>query len=130
VLVLATLGAAMLATGLRRRRHAPLLGFMCCIACLSIELRFATGWATELWLIGVGLAALIIGVALDRYLRTPRDGFTSQAISSRESPLDLLQTAGAAVLAQGSAASASQPAEASVVGGGGRFGGGGASGSF
>jgi uncharacterized membrane protein YgcG len=65
---------------------------------------------------------------LDRYLREPRNGLTSAALSSREGPLDLLQTVGAAVLAQRTTSELPQ-AEVSVSGGGGKFGGGGASGS-
>jgi hypothetical protein len=129
VLVLAVLGAAMLWTGLRRRRHAPLLGFMGCVVCIAVELRFAAGFSTETWLIGYGLAALVVGVALDRYLREPRNGVTSAPLSSREGPLDLLQTAGAAALAP--RATIDVPtAESGMTGGGGRFGGGGASGSY
>jgi hypothetical protein len=129
VLLLSALGVTMLIAGLRRRRHAPLLGFLGCLAGVAIELRFATGIATEAWLIGCGLLTLIAGVGLDRYLRESRNGFTSQRLMDRESPLDVLQTAGAAVLTHGSHVSAPQP-ETSVTGGGGRFGGGGASGSF
>ncbi len=73
---------------------------MGCVACLAVELRLATTLATETWLIVYGLAALVAGLALDRYLRPPRNGFTSAALTRREGPLDLLQTAGAAVLAQ------------------------------
>lgn len=127
--LLAVLGAAMLATALRRRRHAPLFGFMGCVIGVATELRFALGQSTEAWLIGYGLAALLVGIALDRYLREPRNGITSQPLADRESPLDVLQTAGAAVLAHGANTSAPRP-EAGVAGGGGRFGGGGASGSF
>ena len=65
-----------------------------------MELRLATTLATETWLILYGLAALVAGVALDRYLRQPRNGLTSVALTRREGPLDLLQTAGAALLAQ------------------------------
>jgi len=128
VLLLA-LGVALLVAGLRRRRHAPFLGFMGCVACLAVELRLATTLATETWLILYGLAALIAGVALDRYLRQPRSGLTSAALTHREGPLDLLQTAGAAVLAQ-RAAPQPQPAESTFTAGGGRFGGGGASGQY
>jgi uncharacterized membrane protein YgcG len=73
--------------------------------------------------------ALVAGVALDRYLRQPRNGLTSAALSSREGPLDLLQTVGAAVLAQRTTSALPQP-DAPVSGGGGKFGGGGASGSY
>jgi hypothetical protein len=128
VLMLA-LGAALLIAGLRRRRHAPLLGFMGCVACLAVELRFATTLATETWLIVYGLAALVAGFALDRYLRQPRNGVTSQALENREGPLDLLQTAGAALLAQRAAPEAPR-AEPGITPGEGRFGGGGAGGSY
>jgi len=127
--LLLVLAAALLAAGLRRRRHAPLLGFMGCVACLAVELRLATALATETWLIVYGLAALVAGVALDRYLRPPRSGFTAAALSSREGPLDLLQTAGAAVLAQRTAPELPR-SEPPVTPGGGRFGGGGATGSY
>jgi hypothetical protein len=127
--LLLVLAAALLVAGLRRRRHAPLLGFMGCVACLAVELRLATALATETWLIGYGFAVLVAGVVLDRYLRQPRNGVTSAALTHREGPLDLLQTAGAAVLAQ-HAAPESPRAEPPVAPGGGRFGGGGASGSY
>ncbi len=127
--LLLTLAAALVVAGLRRRRHAPLLGFMGCIACLAVELRLATALATETWLIVYGLAALVAGLVLDRYLREPRHGITSAALSSREGPLDLLQTAGAAVLAQRTTPELPR-SEPPVAGGGGRFGGGGASGSY
>ncbi len=102
---------------------------MGCVACLAVELRLAATLATETWLILYGLFALVAGVTLDRYLRQPRNGLTSVALTHREGPFDLLQTAGAAVLAQHSS---SQPtrAESAVAAGEGRFGGGGASGSF
>jgi hypothetical protein len=128
VLLLA-LGAALLVAGLRRRRHAPLLGFMGCIACLAVELRLATTLATETWLILYGLAALVAGVALDRYLRQPRNGLSSAPLDSREGPLDLLQTAGAAILAQRTAPEPA-PSRPTVTPGEGQFGGGGASGNY
>jgi hypothetical protein len=128
VLLLA-LATALLVMGLRRRRHAPLLGFMGCVACLAVELRLATTLATETWLILYGLAALVAGVALDRYLRQPRNGLTSAPLTHREGPLDLLQTAGAALLTQRTAPEA-PPSEPVVTPGEGRFGGGGASGSY
>jgi hypothetical protein len=127
--MLLVLGIALLVVGLRRRRHAPLLGFMACVGCLAVELRLATTLATETWLILYGLAALVAGVALHRYLRRPRNGLTSAALETREGPLDLLQTAGAALLAQ-RATTGAPPAEAGVTPGEGRFGGGGASGRY
>lgn len=128
-ILLLALAIALLVTGLRRRRHAPLLGFMGCVACLAVELRLVTTLATETWLIVCGLAALMVGVVVDRYLRQPRSGLTSASLAHREGPLDLLQTAGAALLAQRTAPEAPS-ANAAFTPGGGRFGGGGASGSF
>lgn len=128
VLLLA-LGATLLVAGLRRRRHASLLGFMGCVACLAVELRLATTLATETWLILYGVAALVAGFALDRYLRQPRNGVTSQALEDREGPLELLQTAGAALLAQRTTPGI-PPAEPGAAPGEGRFGGGGASGGY
>jgi hypothetical protein len=127
--ILLALGTAMLVAGLRRRRHAPLLGFMGCVACLAVELRLATSLSTETWLVLCGLTALVAGVALDRYLREPRSGLTSVGLTDRDGPLDLLQTAGAALLAQRTAREFPSP-EPSFTPGGGRFGGGGASGSY
>jgi hypothetical protein len=127
--LLLVLGAALLVAGLRRRRHAPLLGFMGCVACLAVEFRVATSLETENWLILCGLAALVTGVALERYLRQPRNGLTSAALAHRDGPLDLLQTAGTALLAQRTAGDFSSP-EPKFTPGGGRFGGGGASGSY
>jgi len=71
VVLLLALGTAMLLVGLRRRRHAPLLGFMGCVACLAVELRLATTLATETWLIIYGLAAMVAGVALEPRSRRP-----------------------------------------------------------
>jgi hypothetical protein len=127
--LLFALGAAMLFMGLRRRRHAPLLGFMGCVACLAVELRQAITLATETWLMLYGFVAIAAGVALDRYLRQPRNGLTSAALTRHAGPLDLLQTAGAALLAQRTVPESPRP-EPPVTGGGGRFGGGGATGSY
>jgi hypothetical protein len=127
--LLIALGIALLIVGLRRRKHAPLLGFMGCVACLAMELRQATTLATETWLVIYGLAALVAGVVLDRYLRQPRNGLTSAALTTREGPLDLLQIAGAAILAQRTAPEPPPP-ESTFEPGGGRFGGGGASGRY
>ncbi|MCM2311620.1 MAG: hypothetical protein NDI84_09460 [Steroidobacteraceae bacterium] len=129
VALLVALGTAMLVTSLRRRRHAPLLGFLGCVACLAVEVRAFIPVSAETWLIVCGLVALIVGVTLDRYLRQPRNGVTSAALTDREGPLDLLQTAGAALLAQ-RAAPATAPTDSAYTPGGGRFGGGGASGNY
>lgn len=129
IAVLLVLGATLLATGLRRRRHAPLWGFLGCLVALAIELRAALPLATETWLIAWGLVALVAGVVLDRYLREPRNGLTSASLTKGEGPLDLLQIAGSALLAH-RATPATPPAEPGFEGGGGKFGGGGASGRY
>jgi hypothetical protein len=129
VAVLLVSGAALLTTGLRRRRHAPLIGFLGCLVGLAVELRFATGISNEAWLLACGFSALVAGALLDRWLRVPRHGLTSVPADRGEAALDLLQTAGAAIVSQ---RSAPEPVpEASVMSGeGGRFGGGGASGGY
>lgn len=129
VALLLVLGAIMLRSGLKRRQHAPLWGFLGCVIALAIELRAAVPVAPETWLIAWGLGALIAGVALDRYLREPRGGLTSESLTRGEGPLDLLQVAGTALLAH-RAAPESQPAAPGFEGGGGKFGGGGANGRY
>lgn len=125
--VLLALAVPMFVLGLRRRRHAPLLGGLACLACLAFESRFTLGGPTEAWLIGGGIALLLAGWAIDRFLREPRAGVTSTRLSDREGPLDLLQTVGTGALVQSGRTDAPPPAE---YGQGGKFGGGGASGSF
>ncbi len=123
------LGIASLATGLRRRRHAPIIAFLACTACLAVEWVRAAQWPVEYWLVLYGVSALTVAAAVERYLRQPRNGVTSAKLSDREGPLDLLQTVGAAVLAQRSGhTSPAGDVEAPVHAG--RFGGGGASGNF
>jgi uncharacterized membrane protein YgcG len=129
VALLLVLGAAMLRTGLTRRRHAPLWGFLGCVTAVAIELRAAVPVAPETWLIAWGLVALIAGVTLERYLRDPRSGVTSASLTKGEGPLDLLQIAGSALLAQRAGPEA-PPTEPRFEGGGGKFGGGGASGRY
>jgi hypothetical protein len=129
VALLAGLGAVSLVAGLRRRRHAPLLAFLGCIACIAVEMRLVIHWTIEARLVLYGLAAIAVGLAVDRYLRQPRNGFTSARLTDREGPLDLLQTVGAAVLPQ-SGSPGSQPLQPAAAQHDGRFGGGGASGSY
>ena len=129
MVLLLALGIVALATGLRRRRHAPLLAFLGCLGCVAVELRFSSSWPTEAWLVIYGLTVTAAGLAIDRYLRQPRNGLTSEKLADREGALDLLQTAGAAVLTQ-SGGPGAQPVEPAPVQHEGRFGGGGASGSF
>jgi len=129
VALLLVLGAVMLRTGLRRRRHAPLWGFLGCVVALAVELRAAVPVAPETWLIAWGLVALVAGVTLDRYLRELRGGFTSASLAKDQGPLDLLQIAGSALLAHRAAPEAPS-VEPGFEGGGGKFGGGGASGRY
>lgn len=129
VVLLLVLGAAMLVTGLRRRRQAPLWGLLGCVVALAVELRAAVPVAPETWLVGWGLVALVAGVTLDRYLREPRNGLTSTSLAKGEGPLDLLQVAGSALLAHRAAPEAPRAAPG-FDGGGGKFGGGGASGRY
>jgi hypothetical protein len=127
-MLLGIYAAIALVVGVRRRAHAPLLGFLGGTACLLLELHPYTGLPAELWLIVCGAAALAAGLVLDRRLREPRDGVTSARLNDREGPLDLLQHAGASVLAQRDAPAA-RPDEGFAPGGG-RYGGGGAGGSW
>lgn len=131
VLVPAMLGAyaaIALVVGIRRRAHAPLLGFLGGTACVLLELHRWTGLPAETWLIVCGGGALAAGLLLDRRLRIPRDGVTSARLTDREGPLDLLQLAGASVLAQRGTPAA--PPDQGVTPGGGRYGGGGAGGTW
>jgi hypothetical protein len=129
IVLLLALGAALLRTGLRRRRHAPIWGSLGCIAGLAVELRASVPLAAEAWLMLCGLVALVVGVAVDRYLRRTRNGLTSAPLTQSEGALDLLQIAGTALLAQ-RAAPEPASAEPGIESGGGRFGGGGATGNY
>ncbi len=129
VVLLLLVGATLLATGLRRRRHAPLWGALGCLTCLGVELQASTGLAVETWLLVCGFAALAVGAIVDRVLRRPRDGLTSTPLDDGDGSLDRLQTPGAAILA-GRATPAPPPVDSGMTPGGGRFGGGGATGSF
>jgi hypothetical protein len=129
VAVLLAAGTALLVTGVRRRRHAPLVGFLACLAGLAVELRLALRLPNEAWLLACGSAALLSGAVLDRYLRTPRNNVTSAPQPGDGGLLDPLQAAGAAVLTQQSSPAATVD-DGAMRGGGGRFGGGGASGNY
>jgi hypothetical protein len=134
LLVLLVLAGVLLVAALGRRRHAPLIGFLGCLACIAVEVRLASSLSTEFWLIVYGFAALLAGFGLDRYLRQPRNGVTSASLKPGEGPLDLLQTVGATLLAHRSAPAASAQtapeSQPTLESGEGRFGGGGASGQY
>jgi hypothetical protein len=131
LLVLLPLGVAALLTGIRRRRHAPLLAFMVCAGCIAYELRNLTGLSIQVKLIAWGSVVLLLTLVLDRMLRTPRRGLTSQRFEQGDSAFDLLQLAGASALAAPSIQPAAHPAPGpQFAGRGGQGGGGGASGSY
>lgn len=119
-------GLSALATGIKRRKHAPLIAFMICVGCLAYELRRMTGLSLEGRLIVWGTVLLVAALGLDRFLRTPRSGVTSQKMSDGDGPLALVELAGAA----GVSAQGPQAPERGFKGGGGSFGGGGASGEY
>jgi hypothetical protein len=119
-------GVTVLITGIRRRTRAPLIAFMICMACFAFELRHLIGAPLEARLIVWGCIALVAAVILDRALRKPRSGITSAKLADDEGAMDLLELAGAAVIAPRAA-----PEHASgVEQGEGRFGGGGSSGRY
>jgi hypothetical protein len=122
----AIFGVVALAVGCRRRRHAPLLAFMGCCLCVAVELHELGNWALQTRLILGGSATFAVALAVNRWLRTPRRGITSQQAGATSGVFDLVQLAGAASLSpQSGAASAPE-----FKPGGGSFGGGGASGRF
>jgi hypothetical protein len=125
IAMLAALAIAAVVTGLRRRRHGPLLCGMLAGACAAVEIARSTGWPAEVLLIGGGLLVLMVGAMLDRRLRKPWRGYTSAPLDESAGSLDLLGAALAG--AQLPAAGAPAPTE---PGRGGRFGGGGASGDY
>jgi hypothetical protein len=118
--------AAALIVGIRRRAHAPLLGFMVSAGCVGFELRNVTSLSVEAKLILWGSAVFALSYGLGRYLRTPRGGISSLREAEDDEIADLVQLAGAGGLAPHSAAQ--RPAE--FMGGGGAGGGGGASGGY
>lgn len=135
------LGAACLAAGLSRRRHAPLLAALGCLVALAWGLREVGALALHTRLLLWGTLALLVSVALERWLREPRGGFTSRSVAGDETALDGLQSAAAVLLAPRASAAAGGDAQPgpggepqaggdSVDGGGGSFAGGGATGRF
>ena len=111
--------------GIRRRSHAPLLACMASMGCVAYQLRDLTALPLKAKLIVWGGAALLAALGLDRYLRTPRRGITSQQIGEGTAAVDLVQWVGAGALSP-----KSTPQAAPFKGGGGTFSGGGADGSY
>ena len=112
--------------GIRRRRHAPVLASLLCLACMGYELRNFTGLALEWRLILWGSIALLVTLVLNAWLRMPRNGITSNAVADGAESLQLLELVGVSSL--GAQPTASAPSAYEGAGGG--FGGGGASGKF
>jgi hypothetical protein len=131
LLILLTLGVAALMTGIRRRRHAPLLAFMVCAGCIAYELRNLTSVSIQVKLIAWGSVVILLTLALDWLLRTPRRGISSQRFKESEGGFDLLQLAGASALVPPSIQPTASPSPGPPFGArGGTGGGGGASGSY
>jgi hypothetical protein len=122
----ATFALVALFVGIRRRSHAPLLACMAALGCVAYQLRDLTTLPLNLKLILWGSAALLAAMGLDRYLRTPRRGITSQQLSEGTAALDLVQWVGASALPP----KAAPQADAPFMGGGGGFSGGGADGRY
>jgi hypothetical protein len=125
VLVPLVFAVAGFIAGVWQRRHAPLVATLACTLCLAYELREITGlplrWRLLLW----GPLALLACVAIDRWLRQPRNGITTADLGTLPSTgvADALHAAALTPVAE-----ANSPA--SWDGQGGKFGGGGASGRF
>lgn len=117
--------AILLAAGLMRRQHAPLIGALGSLLCAGYALHELLSWPGYWQLITAGGVLLLLAAGSDRRLKGRDQGVTSRATDDAQE-LELLQLAGAASLgpAQGPA-----PAQG-VQGQGGDFGGGGASGRF
>jgi hypothetical protein len=126
ILMFSGFGAAAVLVGIHRRNHAPIIAFMICLGCVAYELRNLTGLSLKVKLIVWGSASLLLTIALNRYLRNPRRGITSNKVEEGDRALDLLQLAGAGALTPPS----TQPPDAVFKGSGGAGGGGGASGTY
>jgi hypothetical protein len=112
--------------GVRRRAHAPIIAGMICFGCAAFDLRNLTSLSLEFKLVIGGSATLFLILGVDRYLRTPRRGVTSNQFTEDKGALDLLQFVGASSLAPPGA----EPPSPQFKGGGGHGAGGGASGRY
>lgn len=125
-LALAFLGLHM-STGLRRRRHAPLIAAAGNLACAGWALHGLLDWPVHIELMVAGALLLGVAMVIDRLLRGRESGISSGP--DEDAALELAQLAGAAGLGH-AAAPAGTSAPAGYAGQGGEFGGGGASGRF
>ncbi|HEY0591098.1 MAG TPA: hypothetical protein VGF40_04990 [Thermoanaerobaculia bacterium] len=117
--------AAWIAAGIRWRSRFALAGGALAGAAFGFELLESQPLAVEWKLILGGIAGLALALALLRWLREPRGGFTSQALDSDAEPR-LFELAAVAAIAPATAA----PREEGLSPGEGKFGGGGASGEY
>lgn len=117
--------AAWLAAGVRWRSRFALAGGALAAAAFGYELIEPRVWLVEWKILAGGLAAFAIAIAIERFLRTPRGGFTSEALDSDAEPRLFEMAAVAAVAPPGAAARAE-----GLGGDGGKFGGGGATGEY
>ncbi len=117
--------AVWIAAGIRRRSRFALAGGALAAMAFGYELLEPRAWPVEWKLVAGGVAIFAVAVAIERWLRSPRGGFTSIALDSDAEPRLFEMVAVAAVAPAGAARS-----EEGLEGEGGRFGGGGASGEY
>lgn len=113
--------------GLNRRAHASIVAGMLCAACGAYELRMLTGLSLEARLVIWGCALIVFSTCLERYLRAPRQGFTSLPMNEHAGSADILEIAAGALLTPSAHPSQDAPP---FAGRGGQFGGGGADGGY
>lgn len=120
------LGCAFLWIGLgvRHRSRFALAGGTLAALAFGYQVLEPGRWPVEWKLIAGGGALLAVAFALERHLRAPREGFTSQALDVDAEPALLEMAAVAAV------APATGSRDEGFAGEGGRYGGGGASGEY
>jgi hypothetical protein len=116
---------AALVIGMVFRLHAPLIALFTTLGAFAVEIRNLTGMLLEVRLIVWGTLLLAVAIALDRLLRTPRNGITSEKLRD-DHFLALAELAGAAALTPHAKP---EPAHGLQTGGG-SYGGGGATGDF
>ena len=117
--------AVNLVVGVKRGKHAPLIGALGNLACVGYSFHRLSHWPLHWKTIVAGGVLLLVAVLLELKLRHRQKGITSDPIDDPSS-LDLVQLAGAASIVPAPGA----PPPPGVQGQGGDFGGGGASGRF
>ena len=121
--------AVALILGLRFRLHAPLIALFPTLGCFAYEVRELSGMSLEARLIVWGSVLLGVAIAIERFLKTPRNGFTSRQLGD-DNLGDLLQLAGTVAIAPHHQKPAEQGGPQVATGDGSSFGGGGAGGDF